>query len=120
MPERYILFARRGIYYLLEGYILFARKVYTFLLKAPYVVRGAKPFSPAYVRKFGEWPLIRYLCLGKPQTWGHLYPLRIDANRYLYECHGASVTRFADVEILRYEIPGFEALPLERKLFVYH
>ena len=34
--------------------------------------------------------------------------------------HGASVTRFADVEILRYEIPGFEALPLERKLFVYH
>ena len=34
--------------------------------------------------------------------------------------HGASVTRFADVEILRYEIPGFETLPLERKLFVYH
>lgn len=31
--------------------------------------------------------------------------------------HGASVTRFADVEILRYEVPGFETLPLERKLF---
>ena len=75
-----------GIYYLPEWYILFARRVYTFLLKAPYVVRGAKPFSPVYVGKFGEWPLIRYLCLGKPQTWGHLYPLRIDANRYLYEC----------------------------------
>ena len=34
--------------------------------------------------------------------------------------YGASVTRFADVEILRYEVPGFETLPLERKLFVYH
>ena len=33
---------------------------------------------------------------------------------------GASVARFADIEILRYEIPGFEDLPLERKLFIYH
>lgn len=33
---------------------------------------------------------------------------------------GASVTRFADIEILRYEIPGFAELPLDRKLFVYH
>ena len=37
-----------------------------------------------------------------------------------HPAHGASVTRFADIEILRYTIPGFEALPLERKLFVYH
>ena len=33
---------------------------------------------------------------------------------------GASVARFADIEILRYEIPGFEDLPLERKLFIFH
>lgn len=33
---------------------------------------------------------------------------------------GVSVVRFADIEILRYEIPGFAELPLERKLFVYH
>ena len=33
---------------------------------------------------------------------------------------GTSVARFADIEILRYEIPGFEDLPLERKLFIYH
>ena len=33
---------------------------------------------------------------------------------------GASVARFADIEILRYEIPGFANLPLERKLFIYH
>lgn len=33
---------------------------------------------------------------------------------------GSSVVRFADIEILRYEIPGFAELPLERKLFVYH
>ena len=36
------------------------------------------------------------------------------------EAHGASVVRFADIEILRYEIPGFASLPLERKLFIYH
>lgn len=34
--------------------------------------------------------------------------------------NGAHVLRFADIEILRYEITGFEALPLERKLLVYH
>ena len=33
---------------------------------------------------------------------------------------GDSVARFADIEILRYEIPGFEGLPLDRKLFIYH
>ena len=33
---------------------------------------------------------------------------------------GASVARFADIEILCYEIPGFANLPLERKLFIYH
>lgn len=33
---------------------------------------------------------------------------------------GQSVCRFADIEILRYQIPGFERLPLERKLLVYH
>ena len=33
---------------------------------------------------------------------------------------GDSITRFADIEILRYEIPGFEGLPLDRKLFIYH
>ena len=36
------------------------------------------------------------------------------------EAHGASVVRFADIEILRYEIPRFASLPLERKLFIYH
>lgn len=34
--------------------------------------------------------------------------------------HGSSVLRFADLEILRYTIPGFEDLPLERKLLIYH
>lgn len=33
---------------------------------------------------------------------------------------GASVLRFADIEILRYHVDGFEALPLERKLLIYH
>lgn len=33
---------------------------------------------------------------------------------------GSSVCRFADIEILRYRIDGFEELPLERKLLVYH
>lgn len=36
------------------------------------------------------------------------------------EINGASVCRFADIEILRYRIDGFDALPLERKLLVYH
>lgn len=34
--------------------------------------------------------------------------------------NGASVLRFADIEILRYQITNFEELPLERKLLVYH
>ncbi len=34
--------------------------------------------------------------------------------------NGQSVLRFADIEILRYEVEGFEELPLERKLLVYH
>ena len=33
---------------------------------------------------------------------------------------GQSVIRFADIEVLRYQIDGFEALPLKRKLLVYH
>lgn len=33
---------------------------------------------------------------------------------------GQSLLRFADIEILRYEVPGFEQLPLERKLLIYH
>lgn len=33
---------------------------------------------------------------------------------------GQSVARFADIEILRYEITDFDHLPLERKLLVYH
>lgn len=33
---------------------------------------------------------------------------------------GESILRFADIEILRYAIPGWEALPLERKLLIYH
>lgn len=33
---------------------------------------------------------------------------------------GASVARFADVEVLRYHVEGFEELPLERKLLIYH
>ncbi len=33
---------------------------------------------------------------------------------------GERVLRFADIEILRYEIPHFEELPLERKLLIYH
>lgn len=33
---------------------------------------------------------------------------------------GQQVLRFADIEILRYQVEGFEALPLERKLFIYH
>ncbi len=36
------------------------------------------------------------------------------------DINGQSVLRFADIEILRYTIKGFEALPLERKLLVYH
>lgn len=33
---------------------------------------------------------------------------------------GASVARFADVEVLRYHVEGFEELSLERKLLIYH
>lgn len=33
---------------------------------------------------------------------------------------GQSVLRFADIEILRYRVPGWEAMSLERKLLVYH
>lgn len=33
---------------------------------------------------------------------------------------GQSLLRFADIEILRYEVPGFGDLPLERKLLIYH
>ena len=31
-----------------------------------------------------------------------------------------SVDRFADIEVLRYKVPGFEALPLSKKLLIYH
>ncbi len=31
-----------------------------------------------------------------------------------------SVDRFADIEILRYEVPGFESLSLRQKLLLYH
>lgn len=34
--------------------------------------------------------------------------------------NGQSIARFADIEILRYEVEGFESLPLERKLLIYH
>jgi len=30
------------------------------------------------------------------------------------------VDRFADLQVLRYNVPGFENLPLDRKLFIYH
>lgn len=30
------------------------------------------------------------------------------------------MTRFADIEILHYKVPGFEALPLRTKLYIYH
>lgn len=30
------------------------------------------------------------------------------------------VDRFADIEVLRYKVPGFEDLPLKQKLLVYH
>jgi len=30
------------------------------------------------------------------------------------------VDRFADIQVLRYQVPGFDMLSLERKLFVYH
>ncbi len=30
------------------------------------------------------------------------------------------MTRFADIEILHYRVPGFEALPLRTKLYIYH
>ncbi len=33
---------------------------------------------------------------------------------------GISVDRFADVELLRYEVPGFDALPLGQKKLVYY
>lgn len=33
---------------------------------------------------------------------------------------GESLLRFADIEILRYEVPHFEQLPLRRKLLIYH
>lgn len=36
------------------------------------------------------------------------------------DLNGQSLLRFADIEILRYTIKGFEDLPLERKLLVYH
>lgn len=31
-----------------------------------------------------------------------------------------SIDRFADVEILRYKVPGFEELTLQQKLYIYH
>lgn len=31
-----------------------------------------------------------------------------------------SIDRFADIEILRYKVPGFEQLTLQQKLFIYH
>lgn len=30
------------------------------------------------------------------------------------------VDRFADLQVLRYDVPGFDDLPLERKLFIFH
>ena len=33
---------------------------------------------------------------------------------------GSSVDRFADIEVLRYEAPGFESLSLQQKLLLYH
>ena len=30
------------------------------------------------------------------------------------------VDRFADLQVLRYNVPGFEELPLKQKLFIYH
>ncbi len=30
------------------------------------------------------------------------------------------VDRFADLQVLRYDVPGFDKLPLERKLLIYH
>ena len=36
------------------------------------------------------------------------------------EIAGNSVDRFADIEILRYEVPGFESLTLQQKRLIYH
>ncbi len=36
------------------------------------------------------------------------------------ESFEVSVDRFADVEVLRYEVPGFDALPLKEKKLVYY
>lgn len=36
------------------------------------------------------------------------------------DLNGQSILRFADIEILRYTIKGFDDLPLERKLLIYH
>ncbi|MDR0995876.1 MAG: dipeptidyl peptidase 3 [Tannerella sp.] len=33
---------------------------------------------------------------------------------------GAAVDRFADIQVLRYEVPGFEMLPLRQKQLIYH
>lgn len=33
---------------------------------------------------------------------------------------GQRVDRFADIEVLRYDIPGFAQLPLNKKLFIYY
>ena len=33
---------------------------------------------------------------------------------------GDIVDRFADIEVLRYTVPGFEELPLNKKLFIYY
>ena len=30
------------------------------------------------------------------------------------------MTKFADIQILHYKVPGFEALPLRTKLYIYH
>ena len=33
---------------------------------------------------------------------------------------GTIVNRFADIEVLRYTVPGFNELSLDRKLFIYY
>ena len=37
-----------------------------------------------------------------------------------FDINNIKVDRFADLQVLRYDVPSFEELSLERKLFIYH
>ena len=52
---------------------------------------------------------------------------------YIYPCTGRGIKygrmkdtfayseeKFADIQMLRYKLPGFEELPLQKKIFIYY